>query len=106
MVSLEYVICPVEFRHELSALGRSGVETLQQCTAAETERVMKPQDVLLKAMARKSDGGIQPRSSGHGSDHAAAERAVRSRRYSGLMDPRKVKANEKRVPLARAEEVL
>ena len=51
------MICPVEFTHELSALkerrGKLRGGNPQQYSAAETERMMKLHDVLLKAMAKK-----------------------------------------------------
>jgi hypothetical protein len=50
-------MCPVQFTHDLSALKGGGgcwrVETPQPYSAAETERMMKLQDVLVKAMAKK-----------------------------------------------------
>jgi hypothetical protein len=76
------------------------VETLQQYTAAETERMMKLQDVLLKAMAKKILWW----------DAAETMRRWRERLeaegYSGLVDRRKGKPSDKRVPLAKVEEVL
>ncbi|MFN0168436.1 MAG: helix-turn-helix domain-containing protein [Bryobacteraceae bacterium] len=51
------VICPVLFTRDVSALTAAGdagrVPFFQQSLAAETERMMKLQDVLLKAMAKK-----------------------------------------------------
>jgi transposase len=52
----EYVSYPVEVTRDLSALagGRCWVvDQAQQYTAAEMKRMMKVQDVLLKAMAKK-----------------------------------------------------
>ena len=71
------MICPVELIRDLSALEESGgtleeVESTQQYSASEMERMMKLQDVLLKAMAKKItwwDGGRDHR--GDGSDNAA-----------------------------------
>ena len=52
------MICPVQLTRDLSGLRFLAVETLgvdkaQQHSAAEIERMMKLQDVLLKAMAKK-----------------------------------------------------
>ena len=52
------MICPVLFTRDLSALKKAGGtlgewKTLQQYSAAEMERMMKVQDVILKAMAKK-----------------------------------------------------
>jgi len=40
------------------------VDETQQYPAAEVERMMKVQDVLLKAMAKRSPGWLRPKSSG------------------------------------------
>ena len=49
--------CPVEFTRELSAWPGEGscwgVNETQRYSATEMERMMKIQDVLLKAMAKK-----------------------------------------------------
>jgi hypothetical protein len=55
------VICPVQFTRDLSGR-RFGAEKLRvdkgaQYSAAEVERMMKLQDVLLKAMAKKISWG-------------------------------------------------
>jgi hypothetical protein len=51
------VICPVKFTHELSALKKRRrkleVEYLKAILRGGKERMMKLQDVLLKAMAKK-----------------------------------------------------
>jgi transposase len=83
------------------------VQTLQQYPAAETERMMKLQDVLLKAMAKKIRWwdaaaiiGVTDRTMRRWRERLEAEG------YSGLVDRRKGKPSDKRVPLARVEEVL
>ena len=83
------------------------METNQGIPAQEVERMMKLQDVLLKAMANKISWvsaaeliGVTPRTM----------RRWRSRLeehgYSGLRDQRKGKASFRRVPLATCEQVL
>jgi transposase len=83
------------------------VETTQQYTAAETERMMKLQDVLLKAMAKKITWwdaaeiiGVTDRTMRRWRERLEAEG------YSGLVDRRKGKPSDRRVPVARVEEVL
>jgi transposase len=83
------------------------VETPQQYSAAETERMMKLQDVLLKAMARKIRWwdaaeiiGVTDRTMRRWRERLETEG------YSGLVDRRKGKPSDKRVPVARVEEVL
>jgi transposase len=83
------------------------VDTPQQYFAAETERMMKLQDVLLKAMAKKIRWwdaaeiiGVTDRTMRRWRERLEAEG------YSGLVDRRKGKPSDKRVPLARVEEVL
>ena len=83
------------------------VETPQQYSAAETERMMKLQGVLLKAMAKKIRWwdaaeiiGVTDRTIRRWRERLEAEG------YSGLVDRRKGKPSEKRVPLAKVEEVL
>jgi transposase len=75
--------------------------------AAEVERMMKLQDVLLKAMAKKITWWSAAEIIG------VSERTMRRWRerleehgYSGLADRRKGKPSDKRVPLATAEMVL
>ena len=83
-----------------------GVEPNQAISAAEVERMMKLQDVMLKAMAKKI------------SWHSAAEiigvtpRTMRRWRerleehgYDGLTDRRKGKQSQRRVPVKTCEEV-
>jgi transposase len=76
------------------------VETPQQYSAAETERMMKLQDVLLKAMAKKIRWwdaaeiiGVTDRTMRRWRERLEAEG------YSGLVDRRKGKPSQKRVPL-------
>jgi transposase len=75
--------------------------------AAEVERMMKLQDVLLKAMARKITWweaaeiiGVTDRTMRRWRERLEADG------YSGLADRRKGQPSEKRVPLAIAEQVL
>jgi len=83
------------------------VEKARQYSAAEMERMMKVQDVLLKAMAKKLTWWAAAEILG------VTDRTMRRWRqrletdgYSGLADRRKGKPSAKRVPLATAEEVL
>jgi transposase len=83
------------------------VDPSQQYSAAETERMMKLQDVLLKAMAKKIRWwdaaeiiGVTDRTMRRWRERLEAEG------YSGLVDRRKGNPSDKRVPLARVEEVL
>ena len=83
------------------------METLQQYSAAETERMMKLQDVLLKAMAKKIRWwdaaeiiGVTDRTMRRWRERLEAEG------YSGLVDRRKGKPSDRRVPLATVEQVL
>jgi transposase len=83
------------------------VEDAQQYSAVEMERMMKLQDVLLKAMAKKITWWEAAEIIG------VTDRTMRRWRekledqgYSGLADGRKGKASLKRVPVAVAEEVL
>src|SRR5438309_9321147 len=71
------------------------------------ERMMKLQDVLLKAMARKIRWwdaaeiiGVTDRTMRRWRERLEADG------FSGLVDRRKGKASDKRVPLSRVEEVL
>ena len=89
-------------------MGEAGeVQEDQQYPAAEMERMMKLQDVLLKAMAKKITWWDAAEIIG------VTDRTMRRWRerleldgYSGLVDRRKGKPSDKRVPLARVEEVL
>jgi transposase len=83
------------------------VDTPQQYSAAETERMMKLQDVLLKAMAKKINWweaaeiiGVTDRTMRRWRERLETEG------YSGLADRRKGKACDRRVPVERVEEVL
>jgi transposase len=83
------------------------LNSLEGYSAAEVERMMKVQDVLLKAMARKITWWEAAEIIG------VTDRTMRRWRerleeggYSGLADRRKGKSSEKRVPLATAEQVL
>jgi len=80
---------------------------VQQYSAAEMERMMKLQDVLLKAMAKKITWWAAAEIIG------VSDRTMRRWRqrleehgYSGLRDGRKGKPSFRRVPLERVEEVL
>ena len=79
----------------------------QQYSAAETERMMKLQDVLLKAMAKKITWweaaeiiGVTDRTMRRWRERLASDG------YSGLADRRKGKPSDRRVPLQTVEEVL
>jgi len=83
------------------------VQTEQQYAAAEMERMMKLQDVLLKAMAKKITWWDAAEIIG------VCDRTMRRWRerleqdgYSGLADRRKGKPSAHRVALATVEEVL
>ena len=83
------------------------MENVQQYSAVEMERMMKLQDVLLKAMAKKITWWEAAEIIG------VTDRTMRRWRekleehgYSELADGRKGKASLKRVPLSVAEEVL
>jgi transposase len=83
------------------------VKTPQHYPAAEVERMMKLQDVLLKAMAKKITWWAAAEIIG------VSDRTMRRWRerlekdgYSGLADRRKGRPSEKRVPLAQVETVL
>jgi len=83
------------------------VDPSQQYSAAETERMMKLQDVLLKAMAKKIRWweaaeiiGITDRSMRRWRERMETEG------YSGLVDRRKGQPSDKRVPIGVVEEVL
>jgi len=83
------------------------VQETRQYSTAEMERMMKVQDVLLKAMAKKLTWWAAAEIIG------VTDRTMRRWRerletdgYSGLADRRKGKPSAKRIPLATAEEVL
>ena len=83
------------------------VRPLQQFSAAEMERMMKLQDVLLKAMAKKINWleaaeiiGVTDRTMRRWRERMEAHG------YSGLADRRKGKPSDRRVPVATVEKVL
>jgi transposase len=83
------------------------LETSRAISAAELERMMKMQDVILKAMAKKITWLEAAEIIG------LTERTMRRWRerweehgYSGLADQRKGKVSFRRVPLKTCEEVL
>jgi transposase len=83
------------------------VDDTQQYSAAEMERMMKVQDVLLKAMAKKITWWAAAEIIG------VTDRTMRRWRgrierdgYTGLADRRKGKESAQRIPLATAEAVL
>jgi transposase len=83
------------------------VDETQQYSAAEMERMMKVQDVLLKAMAKKITWWAAAEILG------VTDRTMRRWRerieengYTGLADRRKGKPSAKRIPLATVERVL
>jgi transposase len=83
------------------------LNTSKQYSAAETERMMKLHDVLLKAMAKKITWweaaeiiGVTDRTMRRWRER------LESHGYSGLVDRRKAKPSDKRVPVAQVEEVL
>jgi transposase len=83
------------------------VEETRQYSAAEMERMMKVQDVLLKAMAKKITWWSAAEILG------VTDRTMRRWRekleedgYAGLADRRKGKPSAKRIPLATIEKVL
>ena len=83
------------------------VDETQQYSAAEMERMMKVQEVLLKAMARKITWWAAAEIIG------VTDRTMRRWRerlendgYAGLADRRKGKASAQRIPLATVEKVL
>ncbi len=73
------------------------MKPLQQYTAAETERMMKLQDVLLKAMAKKIRWWDATEIVGI-SDLTMRRWRLEAEGYSGLVDRRKGQPSEKRVP--------
>jgi transposase len=83
------------------------LELNQSIPAPEVERMMKLQDVLLKAMAKKISWasaaeiiGVTPRTM------RRWRARLQQHGYSGLRDGRKGKPSFRRVPLATCEEVL
>ena len=83
------------------------MDETQQYSAAEMERMMKVQGVLLKAMAKKITWwtaaeiiGVTDRTMRRWRERLEADA------YSGLADRRKGKPSAKRIPLATVERVL
>jgi transposase len=83
------------------------VNETRQYSATEMERMMKVQDVLLKAMAKKLTWWAAAEIIG------VSDRTMRRWRgrlekhgYSGLADRRKGKASAQRIPVATVEKVL
>jgi transposase len=83
------------------------VKALKLIRAAQVERRMKLQDVLLKAMAKKITWcqaaeiiGVSDRTMRRWRERIEAQG------YNGLADGRKGRPSEKRVPLASVEMVL
>ena len=105
-------MCVVRSSSQVSCPFGSGlvcwvVDETQQYPAAEMERMMKVQDVLLKAMAKKLTWWAAAEILG------VTDRTMRRWRerletdgYSGLADRRKGKPSAKRIPVATIEEVL
>ena len=83
------------------------VDENQQYSAAEMERMMKVQDVLLKAMAKKITWLAAAEIIGV-SDRTMRRWRIGMERYgySGLADRRKGKPSAQRIPVATVEEVL
>ena len=83
------------------------MEETWQYSSSEMERMMKVQDVLLKAMAKKITWWAAAEIIGV-SDRTMRRWHCRLERegYSGLADRRKGKESAQRIPLATAEEVL
>src|SRR5271157_2985775 len=105
-----HVICPVQLARDLSA-GRGwdagGVTPEQTVSSAEMERMMKVQEVILKAMA----GSLKWREAAE--IVGVSDRTMRRWReryqeggYDGLYDRRKRRPSPKRVSLKIAEKVL
>jgi transposase len=83
------------------------VHAPQQYSAAETERMMKLQDVLLKAMAKKITWWDAAEIIGvTGRTMRRWRQRLEADGYSGLADRRKGKPSGQRVPVATVEEVL
>src|ERR1039457_328308 len=83
------------------------MDETQQYSAAEMERMIKVQDVLLKAMAKKITWWAAAEIT------AVTDRTMRRWRermeeggYAGLADRRKGKPSAQRIPVAVVEEVL
>jgi len=100
------VICPLQFTRDLSAWEAGEVQG-HQYSAKEMERMMKLQDVLLKAMAKKISWADAAEIIGVS---CRTMRRWRERMeeggYSGLADRRKGQPSAQRVPLQTVEQVL
>jgi transposase len=83
------------------------VQRPQQYSAAEVERMMKLQDVMLKAMAKKISWWAAAEIIGV-SDRTMRRwhQRLEEHGYDGLRDRRKGKPSSRRVPLKTVEEVL
>jgi hypothetical protein len=83
------------------------VEEAQQYSAAEMERMMRVQNMLLKAIAKKLNWGAAAEILGV-SDRTTRRWHERLEKhdYVGLGDRRKGKPSPKRIPLATMEERL
>ena len=83
------------------------MEANQNLPYREVERMMKTQDVILKAMAKKISWlsaaeiiGVTPRTMRRWRER------LQEHGYDGLRDPRRGKLSQKRVPLATCEQVM
>jgi transposase len=83
------------------------VDETQQYSAAKMERMMKVQDVLLKAMAKKITWWAAAEIIGE-TDRTMRRWRGRLERdgYTGLADRRRGKPSAQRIPVATEEEVL
>jgi len=88
--------------------GQAGeVETGQAIPAREAERMMKLQDVILKAMAKKLTWMEAAEIAGMSVRNMQRKRqAYQEFGYTGLFDQRRGKRSTHRVPMATAEQVL
>ena len=96
---------------ELSGPGRAGesgeVEPSRMMPARETERMMKLQDVILKAMAKKITWIEAAEIAGMSVRNMQRMRArYQEHGYNGLFDQRRGKRSIHRVPMETAEKVL
>jgi hypothetical protein len=88
--------------------GDSGVLiNAESVSATEVERMMKLQDVILKAMAKKISWLAAAEIAGvSGRTMRRMREGYQQFGYTGLMDRRKGKQSSHRVPMETAEEVL
>ena len=88
------MICPVELARYLSAFEKRlqtlGFETSRAIPAAELERIMKVQDVILKAIAKKITCWRWPKSSADRTMQRMRER-YQEHGYDGMFDQRRKK---------------